>query len=220
MRKVFAAVVRKIGTFRAIWRLDGPAMALRVGATSARNSVVYRVRLLLVLLHLREPSHVIDWREIDQSALRISVVVPVKDTPPEVLGRCITSVFEQTHQAWELCVCDDHSTDPRTLELLTSYRGSDPRVRIVTADRPLGISGATNLAAEQATGEFVALLDHDDELCTTGPCRIAVAVRTHDDLDLCTATRTRWTRPAGSRPTSSRTGRRTTCTPSCTCCTA
>ena len=184
MRRVLAAVARKIGTFRAIWALDGPAMAFRVGAVSARNSVVYRMQRLLVALRLREPSHVVDWRDIGRSDLRISVVVPVKDPPPEVLGRCITSVLQQTHQAWELCMCDDCSADPRTLELLASYRGSDPRIRIVRSDEPLGISGATNLAAEQATGEFIALLDHDDELHVQALAEIADAVRAGDDIDL------------------------------------
>jgi GT2 family glycosyltransferase len=184
VRKLLAAVARKVHTFRAIWRLDGPAMAFRVGAASARNSVVYRAQRLLVMLRLREPSHVVDWREISRSDLRVSVVVPVKDTPPEVLRRCITSVIGQTHQAWELCMCDDHSTDPRTLEVLAAYRGSDPRIRIVTSDEPLGISGATNLAAEQATGAFIALLDHDDELHVQALAEIADAVRAYDDLDL------------------------------------
>ena len=184
MRRVFGAIRRKLGTFQAIWRLDGPAVAFRVATMSARNSIVFWSGRVLERLHLRGPAPNVAWRDIDPSTLHISVVTPVHDTPPDVLRMCIESVRAQTHEAWELCMCDDCSSREDTMDVLASYRGSDPRIRIVRADRPLGISGATNLAAEQATGTFIALLDHDDELHPQALAEIADAVRRHPDLDL------------------------------------
>jgi len=57
---------------------------------------------------------------------------------------------------------DDHSDHPQTLETLRKY--SDERVRIRRLDRNCGIVGASNAALGMAQGEFVALMDHDDEL--------------------------------------------------------
>ena len=184
MLSVIEAMRRKAGTFRAIWRLDGPAVAFRVALQSARNSIVFWSGRLLQVLHLRRPTPNVAWRDIGPSALRISVVTPVHNTPPDVLRMCIESVRAQTHEAWELCMCDDCSSRVDTVEVLASYRGSDPRIRIVRAETPLGISGATNLAAEQATGAFIALLDHDDELHPQALAEIADAARNHPDLDL------------------------------------
>jgi GT2 family glycosyltransferase len=184
MRSVLKAIRRKVATFRAVWRLYGPAVAFRVARASARNSIVFRSGRLLERLRLRSPAPTAAWRHVDPSALRVSVVTPVHDTPPDVLRRCIESVRAQSHEAWELCICDDCSGRADTQEVLTSYRGSDPRIRIVRADRQLGISGATNLAAEQATGAFIALLDHDDELHSQALAEVADAARRHPDLDL------------------------------------
>ena len=74
MRSVLKAIRRKLATFRAVWRLDGPAVAFRVARLSARNSIVYRAGRLLEWLHLRSPAPTVAWRHIDLSALRISVV--------------------------------------------------------------------------------------------------------------------------------------------------
>jgi GT2 family glycosyltransferase len=184
MRSVAGALRRKVQTFKAIRRSDGPAVAFKVALFSARNSFVYWVGRLLEALHLRAATPPPAWRAIEASATRISVVTPVYNTPPDVLRLCIESVLAQEHTAWELCVCDDCSTRADTVRVLTQYRGSDPRIRIVTSDAQLGISGATNLAAEQATGEFIALLDHDDELHPQALAEIADAARRYDDLDL------------------------------------
>ena len=70
----------------------------------------------------------------------------------------------QIYPHWELCIADDASTDPAVQPLLAGYASSDPRIRLVT--RPVNghISAASNSALELATGEFTALLDHDDLL--------------------------------------------------------
>ena len=94
---------------------------------------------------------------------RVSVLTPVYNTDPRWLRACIESVRRQAYPDWELCLADDGSTARETLAVLKEYEG-DPRIRITRLPGNSGISLATNAALEMATGEFIAMLDHDDEL--------------------------------------------------------
>ncbi len=94
----------------------------------------------------------------------ISVIVPVFDTPASYLAACIASVRAQTYPFWELCLCDDASSHPDTLQLLARIQGIDPRIRIRRLTENRGIAEASNLAVEMASGEFIAMLDHDDTI--------------------------------------------------------
>jgi O-antigen biosynthesis protein len=186
MRSITRALRRKFKTFAAIWRLEGGRAAMLMGLASARNSFSYWMGRATVglRLHLRPPPDVVEASDVPPSRRLITVVVPVYNTPPAVLRECLDSVLAQSHPLWELCVCDDCSTDPATVETLAAYRGSDVRIRIVRAERNLGIAGATNLAAEQASGEFLAMLDHDDTLHPQALAEIAAAVDATPDIDL------------------------------------
>jgi glycosyltransferase involved in cell wall biosynthesis len=96
---------------------------------------------------------------------RISVVMPVYNTPKDFLIACIDSVIQQIYPHWELCIADDASTENYVRELLESYQEKYPeQIKIVY--RPVNghISAATNSALSLATGEYIALLDHDDVL--------------------------------------------------------
>ena len=59
----------------------------------------------------------------------ISIVTPVYNTDPRWLRACIESVRRQVYPNWELCLCDDASTSPETIQTLREYEG-DPRIRI------------------------------------------------------------------------------------------
>jgi GT2 family glycosyltransferase len=93
----------------------------------------------------------------------VSVITPVYNTDPAWLIACIESVRRQAYPNWELCLADDASTSPATLRALESY-AHDPRIKITRLERNQHISAASNAAVALANGEFVALLDHDDEL--------------------------------------------------------
>ncbi|QDL98669.1 glycosyltransferase [Rhodopseudomonas palustris] len=114
----------------------------------------------------------------------ISILVPVYNTPPDVLDATIQSVLAQTFSDWELCICDDCSTDPQTLSVLDSYKGTDRRIKIVRAPTNLNISRATNLCAEIATGEFVGFLDHDDVLEPDALAEVAAVLQRDADVDV------------------------------------
>lgn len=114
----------------------------------------------------------------------ISVVVPVHDPPVGCLADCIASVVNQTYPNWELCLADDASTDAAVKKLLERTAESAPRVKLTSRAVNGGISAASNDAIALATGDFVAFLDHDDELAPTALSWVAQAVLEHDEVDV------------------------------------
>jgi GT2 family glycosyltransferase len=94
----------------------------------------------------------------------ISIVMPVFNTNREYLCKAIDSVRKQYYSKWELCICDDASTSDCVPQVLEEYAKADPRIKVTRAEKNGGISRASNAALALATGEFVGLLDHDDEL--------------------------------------------------------
>lgn len=95
---------------------------------------------------------------------KISIITPAYNVHPEWLNRCIESVMAQFYEHWELCIHDDASTNKGTLSCLQQWMTRDKRIKVTFGKMNLGISGASNQALKSATGEFVALLDNDDEL--------------------------------------------------------
>lgn len=95
---------------------------------------------------------------------KISVVTPVYEIPAEILREAIASVQAQTYDNWELCVSVIPTLNPQCAALLQKFAADDARIRICSLEANLGISGNSQRALEYATGEFVALLDHDDTL--------------------------------------------------------
>ena len=95
---------------------------------------------------------------------RFSIVTPVYNTPAGVLREMLESVRAQGFRDWELCLVDDASTEPHIREILEQAQRNDPRIRAQAREENGGIVAASNDALAMAGGEFIALLDHDDEL--------------------------------------------------------
>lgn len=94
----------------------------------------------------------------------ISVVMPVYNVDEKWLRKCIDSVCSQIYENWELCIADDASPGPHIRQVLDEYSAADHRIKVAFREMNGHISAASNSALELATGEFVVLLDHDDEL--------------------------------------------------------
>jgi GT2 family glycosyltransferase len=94
----------------------------------------------------------------------VSIIMPVYDTDEVWLRKAIDSVRAQWYGQWELCIADDASTAPHVSTVLAEYSEIDPRIRSMRRSENGHISAASNSALELATGEWVALLDHDDVL--------------------------------------------------------
>ncbi len=94
----------------------------------------------------------------------ISIVMPVYDTTASFLRQAIESVLAQSYPDWELCIADDASSQPHIRILLEAYSQQDSRIKAIFRAENGHIAAASNSALTLATGEYVALLDHDDEL--------------------------------------------------------
>lgn len=94
----------------------------------------------------------------------ISVVMPVYKTPIRFLREAIESVLGQSYENFELCIADDASGSDEITQLLKHYQDTDSRVKLCLREQNGHISEASNSALELASGEFVALFDHDDLL--------------------------------------------------------
>ena len=114
----------------------------------------------------------------------ISIITPVFNVDGSLLRRAIESVREQWYGFWELCLCDDGSTRAETLAVLDEYQGIDSRIRIVRLEGNKGIAHASNRAAEMSSGEFLAMLDNDDELTPDALYEIARTLDADSSIDL------------------------------------
>jgi GT2 family glycosyltransferase/glycosyltransferase involved in cell wall biosynthesis len=114
----------------------------------------------------------------------ISIITPVFNVHGPLLRRAVESVRGQWYPFWELCLCDDGSTRPDTLGVLDEYRGIDSRIRIVRLEENVGIARASNRAAEMSSGEFLAMLDNDDELSPDALYEVACTLDADSSIDL------------------------------------
>ncbi|MCU1595288.1 MAG: putative glycosyltransferase [Frankiales bacterium] len=114
----------------------------------------------------------------------ISILVPIYNSAPAVLGDTISSVLDQVYPHWELCLADDCSPSQETRDALQEWAARDSRIRLVLLAVNEGISGATNAALAHARGSFVALLDHDDLLKPHALAEVALALAADPSLDL------------------------------------
>ena len=89
----------------------------------------------------------------------ISVILPVFNRAA-TLARCVESVRAQTLTDWELIAVDDHSADD-SVRVLESF--ADARIRILRHGQNRGPGAARNTAIEAARGDYLALIDSDDE---------------------------------------------------------
>lgn len=112
---------------------------------------------------------------------RVSVVMPTYNTEGSFLRQAIESVRGQLYDHWELCIADDASTNPEVRAILEEYQAVDPRIRVAFRAENGHISAASNTALALATGDYVALLDHDDALAEDALCHVALALADHPD---------------------------------------
>lgn len=119
-----------------------------------------------------------DWAPL------ISILLPVYNSNRKWLRRAISSVQEQLYPRWELCIVDDASTDRTLWPFLQRCARHDPRIKVMRRKENGHISAASNDALHLATGDFVALLDHDDELSSTALYFVALALNKKRDLQL------------------------------------
>jgi glycosyltransferase involved in cell wall biosynthesis len=90
----------------------------------------------------------------------VSVVLPVYNGQ-RFLAEAVDSVLRQTYREFQFVIVDDGSTD-RTAEILDGFARSDSRVVVRSHLRNLGVRSALNEACHLASGECLAVMNHDD----------------------------------------------------------
>ncbi len=126
---------------------------------------------------IRQEAAKLDYRPL------ISILTPVYNSDLTWLRDAIESVRAQLYDHWELCIADDGSTRPGIRELLEEAAQADNRIKLTHLERNQGIAAASNAALSLATGEFIGLLDHDDELKPDALFEVVKLLNEKPDLD-------------------------------------
>ncbi|MGA7935162.1 MAG: glycosyltransferase family 2 protein [Kovacikia sp.] len=184
---VFSAAFRKLGKLVKVWQERGTRGFLKfVYARSKellRGKLTYdqwvRQNRLTRSDILSAQRQIAEW----QSRPTFSVVMPVYNVEAKWLEKAIQSVLNQIYPDWELCIADDASTQPHIKPLLTRYSKLDPRIKVVFRAENGNIVAASNSALELTTGDYIALLDHDDELAIDALFETAKLINQHPDAD-------------------------------------
>ncbi len=122
-----------------------------------------------------------------------SIVIPVYATPEKFLRRMLDSIREQTYPKFEVCLVDatpyakiqhDPAQGRTPQEVLAEYAAADSRFRYETLAENLGIAENTNAAIRMATGDFIVLADHDDELEPQALYECVRAINAHPDVQV------------------------------------
>ncbi|WP_141730868.1 glycosyltransferase family 2 protein [Oligoflexus tunisiensis] len=115
----------------------------------------------------------------------ITVLVPVFKVKASYLSECLASVAAQVYENWELSIVDDGSNDPQINDVLQRFASRHPsKVKIRIEKQNSGICGASQLALDQATGNYIALLDHDDRLLPNSLLEVARAIQANNEPDI------------------------------------
>ena len=122
-----------------------------------------------------------------------SIVIPVYATPEKFLRRMLDSIRAQTYPKFEVCLVDatpyakiqhDPAQGRTPQEVLAEYAAADSRFRYETLAENLGIAENTNAAIRMATGDFIVLADHDDELEPQALYECVRAINAHPDVQV------------------------------------
>lgn len=107
----------------------------------------------------------------------VSVIVPVYNTPLKFLREMVESLENQTYSKWELCIANGSKDNVDLINELKRFNEKDSRIKYVTLKENKGIAGNTNEALKLASGDYVALLDHDDVLNVEALFRMVEAMQ-------------------------------------------
>ncbi|VVB42597.1 hypothetical protein RHAL1_00279 [Beijerinckiaceae bacterium RH AL1] len=113
-----------------------------------------------------------------------SIVVPTYNTPTRYLNAFIASVRNQIYPHWQLCIVDDASPDPAVKVHLERICKMDRRIQVAYNKTNLHIAEATNVALGMATGDYICLMDHDDEIASNALFEFALKLNVDPQLDM------------------------------------
>lgn len=111
---------------------------------------------------------------------KISIVVPVYQTPEIFFKELVESLQKQTYSNWELCLADG---SPEPISYMQEYPKKDNRIKYKVIGENKGISGNTNEALSLVTGDYIGLLDHDDLLPAFSLFEVVKAINENPEVE-------------------------------------
>lgn len=111
---------------------------------------------------------------------KISIIIPMYNTPINFFEELVNNLINQTYTNWELCLADG---SPEKNEKLEKIYKKDKRIKYKFIGENKGIAGNTNEALSLVTGDFVALLDHDDLLPIFSLYEIVKCINENPDVE-------------------------------------
>lgn len=114
---------------------------------------------------------------------KISIVIPLYNTPIPYLRKIIDSVVEQTYDNWQLCLADG-STTTEVGNFIKNRYGREQRVVYRKLKKNGGISANTNEALRIANGDFILLADHDDIIVPQALYEIVKVLNEHPNTEI------------------------------------
>ncbi len=134
--------------------------------------------------HFEAPSsaELLDQREkAGAFQIKFSILVPAYETREEYLRAMLDSVLDQTYGNFELLLSDASKSD-RVEMIVKCYE--DPRIKYRRLKHNGGISANTNQALMYATGDYAALLDHDDLLTPDALYEMAKEIQRQEEENI------------------------------------
>jgi glycosyltransferase involved in cell wall biosynthesis len=182
-----SAITKKLKKLNRVWQERGAKGLLLFVRQSLKSKWLKRLdyqkwiaKNTLSDLDIREArKQIAKWRFCP----KFSVIMPVYNVEAKWLETAIESVRNQIYLNWELCIADDASSKPHIRSILTRYSQLDPRIKVVFRTENGNISVASNSALELATGDYIAFLDHDDELAIDALFENAKLINQHPEAD-------------------------------------
>lgn len=130
------------------------------------------------------PNQVIEELESLKYKPLISLLVPVYNVDLKWLEKMVASVKAQTYPNWQLCMVDDCSENEAIRDYLKEQAESDQRIVVGFNSENKNISVTTNEAFALSSGEFVGLLDNDDELAPNALMEVVKFLNEFPDTDM------------------------------------
>ncbi len=91
----------------------------------------------------------------------ISVIIPTYNGAKLLLKYSLPSLLRQNYPDWEALIIDDGSTD-NSADLINNFIKCDQRFKLIEQKNNLGLAAALNLGVKEASGDYIAILEHDD----------------------------------------------------------
>jgi len=115
---------------------------------------------------------------------RISLIMPTYNPNKDYIIKAVYSIINQEYKNWELCICDDASTDKETLKILKYLEQTDNRIKIVYRNENGHIAKASNDAIKVASGDYIAFIDQDDLLADQALIHLVKYINEYPDAKM------------------------------------